>query len=125
MLFLLLTTVLVTAFTQKSNSAAKPAIKSNLYVYYFSYIGPTSPFSFSDYVDPNNYVILDEPDIMPREICEPGMDAVCLILCERYWNGFEWKPDFSDTTQGSAYWGLNNFFYSGVTTTNTVYLKDL
>ncbi|WP_316812565.1 hypothetical protein [Pedobacter heparinus] len=111
-----------TAFTQigKSNITNK---KTNVdYAYWFQYIGPTNePIWFSDYTNPNNYVFLDSQD--PYELCGYGQDALCSVLTERNWNGFEWKPDFSNTGYGSAYSGLYYFYTSGIPGTTAVHLK--
>lgn len=124
--------VLVTAVTgfSKSENAKKetknPSGKFDPpFVYLFSYTGPEFPVDFNDYVDIENYVIL--PDgTQPPDVCGwYGTEAVCAIFCERYWDGLQWKPDFSKTSWGSAYWGLYNFYMSGLPATGSVVLKDL
>lgn len=114
------------AFTYVGKSNVKIIAKSAeiSLSYYFIYVGPSPASSFSDYTNPANYVLLP-PDQNPNEYCEYGYDAVCLILCEGAYHLGVFRPDFSDTTWGSAYWGLYNFYNYGYTATNSVYLKPL
>jgi hypothetical protein len=114
-----------TAFKQIWKSSTINVKKANInYSYWFSYIGPTTGFNFGDLTNPNNYVPLpDEQN--PYVECAYGSQAVCTILCERTWNGFEWKPDFSNTSYGSTYWALYNFFSSGIPGSDAVLLKNL
>jgi len=59
------------------------------YSYYFIYTGPSPSYNINNYLNPNNYTLLPD-DQNPYEQCEYGNDAVCLVLTERFWNGFEW-----------------------------------
>lgn len=99
----------VMAFTQpsKNTTLTKASVLKPDLVYYFHYIGPVSPTSFSEYIDPDNYVMLVNQG--PDDYCYVGNDEICTILCDRVWVGFEWKPDFSDTTtpgnvHGQLFW---------------------
>jgi hypothetical protein len=125
---LLIVIIAVTGFSQSGN-VKKSVNKASRSLdppiaYCFSYIGPSTVWSFSEYTDPANYVILPD-DTYPEYYCGYGDEALCTILCERYWDGFDWKPDFSNTGYGSAYWGLYNFYTTGYPATSSVILKDL
>ncbi|WP_285055502.1 hypothetical protein [Pedobacter ginsengisoli] len=93
------------------------------YSYYFIYNGPSPSYDINDYLDPDNYTLL--PDNQnPYEQCEYGTDAVCMVLTERFWNGFEWKPNFNYyQAYGSAYWGLHQYCMYGYPSTSAVILK--
>lgn len=123
---LLLTIIIAgTAFTQigKSRTVTKAKNTNVDYSYWFSYVGPSPVYYFSDLTNPNNYVFL-QGDHNPFLECEYGTDTICMILCERSWNGFSWKPTFSNTSYGSAYWGLSNFYSTGTSGTYAVQLKS-
>ena len=114
------------AFTlpTKSNVNAIITTKSSRLSYYFRYIGPFPALSFSDYTNPANYVLVPDNE-NPYELCEEGYDAVCFISCEgSYYMGY-FRPNFSDTSWGSAYSGLYYFYHYGYSPTAAVYLKPL
>lgn len=83
------------------------------FYYQFHYTGPSSPTSFNDFINPNNYVIL-APGEGFNDYCEAGNDALCLINCQRIWNGTSWKPDFSDTSWGSTRSQLYDYYWYGL-----------
>ncbi|MDR6782705.1 hypothetical protein ABIE26_000808 [Pedobacter africanus] len=114
---LLALAIVATAMAFKQ--ANTPKIESQLtegnavdYYYPFHYIGPSSPTSFSDYTNPNNYVIL-APGEGVGDYCESGDDALCIIMCQRTFTGGSWKPDFSDTSWGNTQSQLYNYYWYG------------
>lgn len=115
--------IAVTAFKLPSKTNYSLKSITTFDASYFSYIGPSNPFSFEDYEDPSNYVALSIEQ-NPLGVCEVGNDALCVIVCERYWDGVEWKPDFSDTSFGSTRNQLFNYWMYGLQG-SLIYLKAL
>lgn len=120
--------VIVTAmaFTLPGKSNTKTTVKStksNTLAYYFKYIGPSPAFSFSDYTNPANYVLVPD-DQNPYELCEYGNDTVCFIICEGAYYMGVFRPDFAyNPGYGSAYWGLYNLYNYGYSGTSAVELR--
>ncbi|WP_285059154.1 hypothetical protein [Pedobacter ginsengisoli] len=124
-LFAVIFTAMAFTLPDEFNTVKNTKVVDPVFSYYFIYIGPSPVSDFSEYTDADNYVLLPGGQ-SPYEQCESGLDEVCMVLVERFWNGFEWKPDFQyNSGYGSAYWGLYNFFISGIPATNTVILKGL
>ncbi|HMI05857.1 MAG TPA: hypothetical protein VK541_25445 [Pedobacter sp.] len=101
------------SFTQGGKSdTTTNSINRDVYHYDFRYIGPADPYYFNDYLDPDNYVMLSGEEF-PGDVCEFGNDALCVISSERYWNGYEWKPDLSDTSFWNTRAQLYSYYYYG------------
>ncbi|MNL03677.1 hypothetical protein D3C87_1242190 [compost metagenome] len=120
--------IAVTAFISPVNNTKETKKEtSNVrdpYSYYFQYVGPL-PESYSDYIDSNNYIMLPGGDDPTVELCEYGYETLCAILCERYFDGYAYRPDFDAAPYtGSTKQQLYFYSISGIPS-GAIFLKNL
>jgi hypothetical protein len=86
--------------TYSKNEVETSTHKLDPYYYWFRYTGPY-PGTYWDAMDEDNYEIIPSPEEEMHVLCD-GFGALCAIHVKRYWNGFMYKPDFSDTSYGNT-----------------------
>lgn len=94
-------------YNNKEHVSAPRAIE---YSYWFKYIGPY-PGTYTTATNPANYVLMTPAE--QDYFCE-GSNALCAITAYRVWNGFEWKPNFTDTSFGNITSRLQNYYFYGL-----------
>lgn len=108
--------ILISMTVALKSKANNPAIRAEKtitrgYVYYFVYTGTYPVLNFGQYTNPNNYTYLASQN--PYLLCRGGQ-KLCAVLTERQWDGFDWRPDFSNTAYGSAYSDLYAYYMYGI-----------